>query len=238
MITSYILVLGFSAWLITASMLYVTKRFGKLFGNPLLVSAGFVMLLPLLGFMVVVAAPAPVLIGCLLLAGAHLTRRGDYLPAIARFGVSAVAALLASSHLAMPVIAHAPVVALHLLALLALFGYALGAAHLPARLAPGSIALLATALPLVAAPLFGAPSYIALDVLIFASVLMGANMTMPASASITIANQPAGLLLGWLTIEAATQGAWIPAVISLLIYGGSIGLNLTRATTQIEAYAP
>ena len=238
MITSYILVLGFSAWLLATALLYVAARFGKLFGNPLLVSAGFVMLLPLLGFMVVVAAPAPVLVGCLLLAGAHLTRRGDHLPAIARFGVPVIAALLASMHLPMPVIDHAPVVALHVLAILALFGFALGGAYLPARLAPGSTALLLTALPLLAAPFFGAPSFIALDVLILASVLMGTVMVASPLASMNIALQPIGLLLGWLILVAATHGAWITALASLLVYAGSIGYALTHHRSAREAYAP
>ena len=238
MITSYILVLGFSAWLLATLLLYVSQRFGKLFGNPLLVSPGFVLLIPLLGFMVVVAAPAPVLVGCLLLAGAHLTRAGGYLPGIARFGVPAVAALLANMHLTMPVIDRVPPIAFDGVAMLALFGYALSADHLPPRLAPASLAILASALPLAAAPLFGAPSYIALDVLILASVLMGANMAAPGIASMAIARQPLGLLLGWLTAVAATEGAWIPAGVSLLIYAGSIGMEFTRTSTELEPYAP
>lgn len=237
MVTSYILVLGFSSWLLATLLLYVAHRFGKLFGNPLLVSTGFVLLIPLLGFMVVVAAPAPMLVGCLLLAGSHLTRAGNYLPSIARFGVPAVAALLASVHLTMPVIDHAPAIVLQLLAILALFAYALSADHLPARLAPASMHLFTAALPLVAAPFFGAPSYIALDVLILASVLMGANMASPGSASVAIARQPVGLILGWLTMVAATEGAWIPAIISLLIYSAGIGMTFTRPSTELEPYA-
>jgi hypothetical protein len=238
MITAYILVLGFSAWLLATLLLYVTKRFGKLFGNPLLISTGFVLLVPLLGFMVVVAAPAGVLVGCVLLAGSHLTRAGGYLPTIARFGVPVVAALLAGMHLVMPTIPQAPPIALHLIAMFVLFGCAVSADRLPSRLAPASFSLLAAALPLVAAPLFGAPSYLALDVLILASVLMGANMASAGNASVAIARQPFGLILGWLAIAAAVHGAWIPAVLTLLIYGGSIAMELARPSTQLEAYAP
>jgi hypothetical protein len=237
MITSYILVLGFSSWLITTLLLFVSKRFGKLFGNPLLVSSGFVMLLPLLGFMVVVGAPAPMLVGCILLAGSHFTRAGGYLPIIARFGVPVIAALLTSMHLTLPALGTVPPVALQLGAVVVLFVYALSADYLPPRLAPASLSLLAVAAPLLAAPFFGAPSYIALDILILASALLGANMASYGIASIAIARQPIGLLLGWLMVEAATHGAWIPAAISLCIYGSAIGLQLARPRTELEPYA-
>ena len=238
MITSYILILGFSAWLFATLLLYVSKRFGKLFGNPLLVSPGFVMLIPLLGFLVVVEAPATLLVGCLFLAGSHLTRARGYLPQVAQFGVPVIAALLASSNLLMPVIANAPPLALYAIATLVLFGYALSADHLPSRLAPTSLSLLATCLPLIAAPLFGAPSYIAIDVLLLASILMGANMVMTSTASIIIVRQPCSLILGWLAVESATQGAWIPAALSLLVYGGGVAMEWVHpSSTDLESYA-
>ena len=237
MVTSYILVLGVSAWLLAALLIYVSKRFGKLFGNPLLISPGFVLLLPLLGFLVVVAAPASMLVGCVLLAGSHLTRAGGFVPGIARWGVPLIAALLATAHVSPPVIGHLPPVALQLGALLLLFLYALAADRLPKQLAPMSLASLVCLLPLIAAPLLGAPSFIALDALLLASVLLGANMAAIGTASAAIARQPIGLLLGWLCVTAATQGGWIPAVISLLLYGVSIAMHAKHPPMELESYA-
>jgi hypothetical protein len=237
MITTYILVLGVSAWLLAFLLLYVSKRFGKLFGNPQLVSAGFILLLPLLGFLTIVAAPPTMLVGCILLAGAHLTRTGGYLPTIARWGVPLIAAVLAGTHLPMVSIVHIPPIVPHLAALLVLFGYAWSADYLPSRLAPASIGILACAIPLLAAPFFGAPSYIAVDILILSSALLGANMMVGADASIIIARQPFGLILGWLAVAAATYGAWIPAVISLLIYGAFLAKTLATSSMEREAHA-
>lgn len=219
-------------------LIYVSKRFGKLFGNPLLISPGFVALIPLIGFLVVVSAPASMLVGCILLAGMHLTRAGEYLPTIARWGVPLIAGILASLSLVIPVVENAPAIALHLMALVVLFAYGFSGSLLPSRLAPVSISVLAAALPLLAAPFFGAPSYIAIDILILAGVLLGANMAAVGSASAGIARQPFGLLLGWLAVNAATHGAWIPAVISLLVYGGALVREFTRTTTELEAHAP
>lgn len=237
MITSYIIVLALSAWLLALLLIYVTKRFGKLFGNPQLISAGFVLLVPLLGFLTVVAAPPTMLVGCILLAGAHLTRAGGYLPPIARWGVPLIAGVLAGTHMVLPVIAQIPPIVPHLAALLALFAYAWSADHLPTRLAPASLGILACAIPLLAAPFFGAPSYIAVDIVILASVLLGTNMMAKADVSIAIARQPFGLILGWLTATAAMQGAWIPATISLLAYVSFIAKTFMTSSMELEAHA-
>ncbi len=238
MITSYIIVLALSGWLVAFLLTYVAKRFGKLFGNPLLISPGFVLLLPLLGFLVVVAAPATLLVGCLLLAGSHLTRASGHLPPIAQWGVPLITAILVATHLTLPVIPRVPPLALDAAAMFVLFAYAWSAEHLPARLAPASMPVLAAALPLIATPFFGAPSFIAVDIVILASILLGTNMVAAGNASVAIARQPFGLILGWLTVVAATHGAPIPAAVSVLVYGACLARSFAQPGTELEPYAP
>jgi hypothetical protein len=238
MITSYILVLGISAWLTTVGFTYVAARLGQLMGNKALIPPGLTLALPILGFLSVVAAPAPMLIGCVLLVGAHFMRAGGYLPPIARWGVPLVAAVLATSNLVLPAIAHVPPVALHLAALVFIFAITFAAETTSEQFTPTSIGMLACLMPLITAPLMGAPSFIAVDIVIIASSILGASILIKAtSPNIALVRQFMALIIGWLIVTSATHGAWIPAMISLLMYGGSIAYTMARNPSAVTRNA-
>ena len=236
MITSYILVLGISALLTVMGLTYVAARLGQLMGNPNLIPAGLALLLPILGFLAVVAAPAPMLIGGMLLIGAYLVRPAGYLPPIARWGVPLVAALLTLSTITLPTIAHVPPVVFLLAAMTFIFAITFAADFTPEPFAPASTGMLICLLPLIAASLLGAPSFIAVDIVIIASAILGASILMKEN-SIAIARQPIALITGWLIVTAAAHGAWLPASISLLVYGGTIAYAMTRNHSAMVPHA-
>jgi hypothetical protein len=150
--------------------------------------------------------------------------------------VPLIAAMLAASHLALPAIAHVPPAVVHLAALICMFTLVFAAQTTSESFAPASSGMLACLLPLIAAPLLGAPSFIAVDIVIIASSILGASMLMKEN-SIATARQPMALITGWLIVTAAAHGAWLAASISLLVYGGTIAYAMARNRSAMVPHA-
>ncbi len=229
MITSYLLILCLSAWLMAYLLLRLMDRLARLLKHPLAAApAGVVALCSTLAFLVVAAAPAPVIVGALLLLGGQFLARQHYLPPVALWGIPLLAAALAASSVTLPAVAGAPPLLRVGVAALGLYTIALGGARLPSSLTLGAAGLLLTLLPLLAAPWLGAPSFLALDVALIGSALLGALMACGGAASLGLARAPFGLLCGWLMLVAVSHGAWVPAAISLLVYAACIAYGLSR----------
>ena len=81
---------------------------------------------------------------------------------------------------------------------------------------------MAIVLPLLAAPLMGAPAFIALNVAIIMCALLAALMALCANIDMYATRGSLALIAGWLMLESASHGAWIPALLALLAYGGAI----------------
>lgn len=237
MITSYILLLSISAWVAAFLLLQVGRRVATLLGVPAYRLAGMVLAVVVIGFLVVVAAPAPLLAGAVLVLVAPVLRRVGYLPAIANWAIPLLAALLAASSQALPDFAELPPMALKLLAALALLGMVLSSAKLPVASAPFSVGLLACSLPLLAAPFLGAPSFVALDVALVASALLGVVMVKDAG-NVALARAPLALILGWMLLVALAHGAAMAAAVSALAYGAFLAYGLNHSRNQAAPYAP
>ena len=227
MITSYILILCLSVWLAVMALAYVGGRLHRVLKGATAFPDGISLLGPVLVFLVVVAASPSMLVGCALLAGAHLTRSGAHLPRIARFGTPIIASLLALSTLPIVAIGPVPATAVYAIAALVMVAMLIMADRLPASVTLGGTGLLLSLLPLIAAPLMGAPSYIALDIALVASGLLAAQMSAVEGAQLRLARQPLVLILGWLMVEAALHGAWVPTMVSLLVYGAFVAYALS-----------
>jgi len=229
MITSYILVLAVSACLASMGLTYVSQRVNQLFGRASFIPAGLGWVLSMLGFLVVVAAPAPVLVGGVALIGASMLQTAGYLPPLARWGVPFVVAALAASTLSLPAIPGVPTPALYCVALAVLFGLIHIGNKIPEDMATTSLSALAMSAPLLFAPLLGAPAFLAVDSMIIASALLGACLVMRAlDVSVALVRPPRMLLLGWMMLTSAAHGAWAPATISLLVVAGVVAYGLSR----------
>lgn len=225
MVALYIPVLCISAWLAAYALLRVADRFYKLLGLRYALPAGIFVLLSTLAFLVVVAAPAPVIIGAILLACMQMKHM---LPPIAHWGVPLVAAMLTAATVPLPAIANLPPMVLQCLALAGIFTITMAGYKLPDSFMPCSSGLLLTLLPLLAAPFLGAHSSVALDVGLIASAILGAAMATGAHATMGLARLPLALITGWLMIEASAGTGFIAAAVSLLVYAGVITFGLTK----------
>lgn len=237
MITSYILILCVSTWLLVAGVSQAAKRLVKLLGPAAKIPLALCVMLPIIGFLVVVAAAPAMLVGALVLVVVGVAVGVDAASVLVRFGVPAFAALLAASSIHFPQIEKMPAAVVMLGALMALTAMVLAAEHAPVRLSDAAMGTIAALLPLLAAPFMGAPSYIALDVALIASGLLAALMVLPSSTALAALRAPFALIAGWLIIESAVAGAWVPAVLSVAAYGATIAYGLMRNHEQTEIYA-
>lgn len=225
MVALYIPVLCLSAWLAAYALLRVTNRFYKLLGLRYALPAGVFVLVSTLAFLVIVAAPAPVIVGAMLLGGMQMKR---VLPPIAHWGLPLIAAMFAASTVHLPTIAHVPPMALQCLALIGIFAVTMAGHRLPDGFTPCSSSLLLTLAPLLAAPFLGAHGSVALDVGLIASAILGAAMASGTHAAMGLARLPLALITGWLMVEATAGTGYIATALSLLVYGGVIAFGATR----------
>lgn len=226
MITSYIIVLCFSAWLVAYGVAQIAKRLVSLLGPAAMVSPALCIVLPMLAFLAVVAAPPALLVAALVLLAMPLLvgERERF----KRRAVMMLAALLVAVSVTLPVVATIPAWATMCGMFVLLFAVVFTADYTAqdAHAVHGS--MLIVWLPLLAAPFMGAPSYIALDIAIMASCLLAASMALLSSTSFASARGPLALITGWLILETAAHGAWVPALLSILPYGGAIAYGLLR----------
>ncbi|MES2984251.1 MAG: hypothetical protein V4735_03585 [Pseudomonadota bacterium] len=221
MISSYVIVLCLSAFFAAYAFTRTGMRIAVLLGVKSAVPEGIYALLAAIAFLVVVAAPATLLVSTLLLLGTGLIGLRNYLPPIARWGVPLLAALLSLSPSTMPAIAHVPQVFVQCLALVALFGLVMSATRLPDNLQQSGLGLLLALLPPTLAPLLfaSAPSFLALDAVLIAASLLGVLLARRQGGRLGLARAPLVLLLGWLMIQCVVHGAWPCALASLCLYG-------------------
>lgn len=88
--------------------------------------------------------------------------------------------------------------------------------------------LVAALVPLLAAPFLSAPAYIALDAAILIASLLGVLTATRFRARLATVT-PFLLIFIWLIAIAVLHGAFIPAIISLLVYGAFITYERTHA---------
>jgi hypothetical protein len=219
MITVYIFILTFSAWLGAYGLLKVGQRITLLISRTLRLPAGLFALACVTLFLVVVGAPASLLVGVILLALFHFMNTLYYLPKLAQWGIPFLAALLAVGGGGVPVVAGLPQPLVQAAMLALLMAIVWGSARTPTELAPASAGWLACLFPVLLAPLFGAPSFLALDSALIAAALLGALMAAPADARMSIARAPFALLIGWLMLQPAAHGVAWASALGLLIYG-------------------
>lgn len=236
MISSYILILCFSAWLSAYLLLRVNARFCAVVGPRAAVPPGVIALVSALAFLIVVAAPASMIVGALILTIAQIVALRHEIAAPARWAIYLLASAFAAASISFPTLAGIQPLALQALAGVVLLGISIAATRLPESLSASSLCLLVPTLPLLVAPLLGAPSYVAIDVALIASALLGAAYATKIRGSIGLARQPFALILGWLVLETAARGAWIAAALSLLLYAGAFAYALVHEPSD-EAHA-
>ncbi len=223
MVAVYIIILCLSTLFAAYAPLLLSARLGSIIGRETaLISAGVMAAIAAIAFMVVVAVPAMVLVGALLLLGlaAWQTHRG--LPPMTYAGGVLIAVLLGCATLHLPAITHVPPAALIVASILGWYVLSATAKLAPEPLPGGTLAILFGTLPLLAAPFFGAPSSIALDSALILSALLGALLTNLPEPRLGAARAPFAYLLAWLILQAALHGAWAPAAISTLAWCGAI----------------
>jgi len=223
MVIAYIIILLLSTSLTSWAALRVSHRLGTLFNKPDMVPAGLFAAVAIIAFLTVVAAPAKLLVGAILLIGLGLASGQSFLPPVARWGVPFIVVMLGVSTLTFPVIGHIPPLAVMAGAALGWLALTLGSTYAPDDAKIGSIGFIMALLPLVAASFaFHASSHIALDAGLMIAGLVGLTAAYCSGDLLGLGRAPLTLLLGWLMLSAATQGAWIPALVSLLAWGGAI----------------
>jgi hypothetical protein len=230
MVTTYTIILCFSACFTAFVLVRGAQLVARLSGLTDRLPAGAYILLSLLGFLMVAAAPAKLLSAMLLLTIAGVIGVFNYLPSIARWGMPLIAAVLASTSTPLPAIPGIPNAMVPLLAMGLLFALTMAAEHGADDTILGGSGVIAALLPLVVAPLiFGAPSYLALDAALVAAALAGGALAAPAGATLGFARAPFALLTGWLILRAVAYGAWPCALVSLAVTTVFIALYFMRA---------
>ncbi|MDX2094947.1 MAG: hypothetical protein SFW64_03305 [Alphaproteobacteria bacterium] len=239
MMTAYILVLCFSTWLVVYGLTQLAQRLTRRWGAAPLLLAAPGIVLPLLGFLTVVAAAPAMLVAATLVLFSELffARRHYRGPTPLRTGALLLAALLAVSTQSFPP-GLLPAPAWQALALAALAGMLWLAKYIPTPLEPASGGFLLVLLPLLLTPLvFGAPAFVALDSALVASSLLAALMAASGNMAVAALRAPLALITGWLMLAAATHGAWAGALLSLLIYGALVVYGHRNEAKNTERYA-
>jgi hypothetical protein len=223
MVAVYIIILCFSTLFAAWVMSRASQRFAGLISREAaLIPVGVFAAVTVIAFMVVVAVPATVLVGALLLLAVSHAHARLYWPPVTYWGGLAIAVLLGLSGLHFPSIPHLPMAVLMGVAMIGWYAIAASGDHAPNDLPGGTLGFIAACVPLAAAPLFFAPSSIALDSALILCALLGTLVAGRATDTLGGARMPLAYLLGWLMIEAALRGAWPCAVISILAWAAAI----------------
>ncbi len=222
MLTAYIFILTFSAWLAAYGLLRVAQRLMRMTSAPLRLSEGGFALVCAILFLVVVGAPAAMLVGVILLALHHLVNTRYYLPRLAVRGIPFLAVVMAVGSGTVPAVIGVPQPLIQALMVAILFAIIWLSPRTPSDLAGASIGWLGGLFPTLLAPLWGAPSFLAIDSALIAAALLGALMAAPHHASSGVARAPFALLIGWLMLAPAAHGFLIFSILSMLIYGAAL----------------
>ncbi|MEJ0010890.1 MAG: hypothetical protein WDN72_10765 [Alphaproteobacteria bacterium] len=213
----------FSAWLGGFVLMRLRRRLAPLFGFesfPL----GPVVALPAIAFLMVVQAPAPVLVGALLLAfaGWRYDHRPFSLATASAVTLLAIALGLFGLHgypeLPIPFAVVAAACGLVWLVI------AVSASEAPRGFARFALVTILALMPLAAAPLLAdVPDFLPLDVAILSAALLGVLMLAPAAARAgTGLSAPFAFLFGFLVLRTLSLGGWPFALGALLVWGGGL----------------
>lgn len=226
MITAYILLLCVSAFAMAGAGVWFGRRLLPMLG--MAPGMGVAALLPAVAFLIVVSAPAPLLVGTLVLSGmaAWRAHREDGLVAMLLLAALATLIGLVGFHApTAPYLATLPPMAGLALLGLVWFGFIFagrfGNAH-GGFFAYGALASLAA---VATAPLFVPATHpLALDAALIAAALIGALLAGGYRLGIgTPARLGLGMLVSYLPLAAIWQGAWIAGLAGLAIWAIALG---------------
>ncbi len=234
MIAAYTIILCLSAWIFSYGMAMTGQRVGQLFQRPTMLPAALSMLLPAIAFLAVVGAKPAALMGALaLLFYGFFTQSSARPHPVWHYGLPLTLALWVASSVTFAPSEHIPTLALYFVAWVGVAALTLGAPFLPKEAPVFTLASLAILVPLLIAPLMGMASFVALDVAILISCLMGSFMVTGAHRSYAVATRPFMLITAWLILAAFAHGAWIAGLISLLAYGAALAYGLSQKSTHL-----
>lgn len=237
MVSFYIIILCISTLFTAWAMLRAGGRIAALTGQPALpLAAGTVGWLAISGFLVVVAAPASLLVASLLLLGVAALPSHRPAARIARWVALPAAIGLGLIALHVPAIPGMPAMAALGACAVLWGGVTASGRYAPPTLGALTLATTATLLPLIVSPLLTpVPSHIPLDAALILSGLVGATLASGAAGRTGAAGLPLAYLLGWLILETAARGAWLPAAISALAWGVGIAYATLHQTETHRA---
>jgi hypothetical protein len=226
MVIVYMVVICVSALLAAWAGTRLLRRIGPLVG--LQSGAGWCAAVPALGFLMVIGAPAPVLVAALLL-GVMMQlapqRLGTIVPQFLLMIAAVLIGLIGLPSIAAPYLTALPHPLLLAAAGVLWLGVLLSVTYSTDIVTSFSGATLAALAAVATAPLLvsGAGS-IAFDAAIIACSLFGIFMARGTALPIGLAPRLVlGLLIGYLQISALWHGAWIAAIASLALWLGGIG---------------
>ena len=205
--------------------------------------AGWCVLLPSLGFLMVIGAAPTVLAAAGLLAlGMVYVREANEL-AEPRALLSFAGALFAMAALhsdPAPVLQAVPLLALWASMLVCWWGLIFVGAYAPATMLPFSTGTIGAAAIILAAPLQMADALpLAYDAAIILSAfgglwLVGKVAALPVHSAVRLAM---GVLLAYLQLDAIWRGAWMAGAASLVVWLGAIGWGWTQDDRWGSAHA-
>jgi hypothetical protein len=227
-VASYILILCASTAFLAWAVAMAATRAVTLFGGPQKISHGSIALCCTIAFLVVVGAPAAILISALtLLATPALTRILASAPLL-HYGVPALAAAIGLSGLPLAAMGGLPVILIGALVAAMLLAITLSSTLLPESYTQSALCLTAPLLPLCVAPLFSSASYLTVDALLLIASLLATTRAHAAGASLGAARPALAFLVAAFIAMAALTGAWLAALVSLGAWGGALAYSLAH----------
>ncbi len=215
----YIIILSISAALAVGAFLRMHQQLAPVFKLQEAPVGGLVIL-PAIGFLMIVFMPPPVLCAALILTG--IGWWDDHRGITRRNGLVLILAAVTVGFSGLPAGAFPPLpTPLAMLVLwLCWWGFTLSAEHLPKKLINCSFTGIIVSTPLALAPLMGAaPHSLAIDVAILGSALLGAILVATPKHKTALALRlPLTFLIGYCILHAFTTGAWPFALASLVLW--------------------
>jgi hypothetical protein len=234
--TAYIIILVVSTAIAAWAMGAMTARIQRMHkAAPPLLSAGSIAMAATVVFLMVVAAPPSLVMGMLVLtlATSELGRR--YLPPYASWALPLLFVVFTAHSLHPPdLLSSLPPLLITTGLVLAWFGFTQSGNLLPAALPATTFGLAFVLLPLIIAPLLtSAPAYLPLDGALLLTGLAGVWSTRLTPLNIGPARPAIALLIGWMILIAACQGAWVISALSLGIWAALLVFAKRTATLTV-----
>lgn len=226
MVIMYMAIICLSALLAAWVGVRVLRRLAPVLGMG--TAVGGCLFVPSVLFWVVVGAPAPALVGAILLAVALAWyARRHVSPALPVVLVAASVAIGVASFApaTVPYLVKLPHALALLLAGAAWFALAFSARFMSASAPVFTYGVLASLLALGAAPLLVAATHpLALDAAIIGSACIGLLLASCAGLRVDAPSRTAlGFLVAFLQVAAVWQGAWMAGLASMVIWLGAAG---------------